>query len=192
MKPTNKRVISPTTDFLTAAQDRLNVNGGTSADKAALASRKEARAEQYQRSQVEFFEEHIAPLLKQLTDLPEDKGRRFAVETRFSLMNPDAPALTVGLSYSGKPGGMKFLYDKAFMIMDDFVDDNRFMMRIVRYDRENPDNYKEHDTVRIYADVAQMQSEIGRFVADVAPDRVAELVARQQLAAKQKPAAPKA
>jgi len=73
------------------------------------------------------------------------------------------------------------------MVMDDFVDENRFFMRLVRHDRDSPQNPKDFDTILISASVAQLQSEIGRFVADVAPDRVAELVAMRD-AAKQAPA----
>lgn len=169
-------------DFYTAAQDRLKVNGGTTAEKAAAAAIRQSRAEEYAARQQKFFDDHLAPVLRPLLDLPAQNGRRFTAETRFSLMKPDAPALTVSLRYTGNPKGLQYHSDRAFMVMDDFVDENRFFMRLVRHDRDDPRNPKDFDTILISASVAQLHTEIGRFVADVAPDRVAELVAARDAA----------
>jgi len=174
---------SPTTDFLTAAQDRLRVNGGTTADKRAAEERSKKRAEEYTRRQLEFLEQHMQPLLKELQDLPLQNGRRFRVEIDISIMNPEKPKLAVGLWYVGKPGPMQRTYDKLFMVMDDFEGDNAFFMRAVRFDRDHPENRHDFETIPIVASVQQLHSEIGRFVADVAPDRVAELVENRRKAA---------
>ncbi len=170
--------------FLEAAQTQVARNGNREEDIAAEEKRKEKAAQAYVLKQEAFFSEHLVPILKQLVDLPERKGRSFSIETRFVLIPVEAPRLTVTIDYRGKPGPMLDVSDSLSLIMDDYIDADRFAMRIIRYDRKDPDNRHEHVTIPVIADVKLMKAEIGKIVADVAPDRVAELGASQKPSAK--------
>ena len=93
-----------------------------------------------------------------------------------------APLATGGkvsttIHYRGKPPPMLQTYDSLMIIMDDFIDDIRFSARVVRMDKMQPGSKFDHLTIPVIANINLLKAEIGKFVADVAPDRVAELAA---------------
>ena len=178
-----------TRSFIEAAEHQVSRNGLRAEDIADVEKRKEEHAKAYIAKQDVFFNEHLVPILDQLADLPKRDGRMFQIEARYALIPPEAPRLTVNIHYRGKPGPMLPTYDSLMIIMDDFVDDIRFSARVVRMDQMEPGSKFDKLTIPVIADVNQLKAEIGKFVADVAPDRVAELSANQKPAARK--AAPK-
>ena len=109
MSPKKKEVPLPgkaANSFLDAAQKQVSVNGRREEDIAARERHKEQQAEAYMKPQAEFFAKHIVPILDQLTALPLRNGRKFAAESRFALLPPERPRLTVNIHYRGKPPPM--------------------------------------------------------------------------------------
>ncbi len=178
-----------TRSFLEAAQQQVSRNGLRKEDIAADEKHKEKQAQAYIEKQDVFFKEHLVPILDQLAALPKRDGRMFQIEARYALTPVEAPRLTVNIHYRGKPGPMLPTYDSLMIIMDDYVDDIRFSARVVRMDKMAPDSKFDKLTIPVIADVAKLKAEIGKFVADVAPDRVAELGEKKKPAARK--AAPK-
>ncbi len=174
--------------FLDAAQQQVSRNGLREEDIAAREKQKEAQADAYIKKQAVFFSEHLVPILDQLAALPKHNGRMFQIEARYALIPVEAPRLTVNIHYRGKPPPMLNTYDSLMIIMDDYVDDLRFSARVVRMDKMAPGSKFDKLTIPVIADINLLKAEIGKFVADVAPDRVAELAAQ---AAPKKPAAVK-
>lgn len=175
--------------FLEAAQQQVSRNGLREEDVTAAEKRKEKQAQAYIEKQGVFFKEHLVPILDQLSALPNRDGRMFQIEARFALIPVEAPRLTVNIHYRGKPGPMLPTHDSMMIIMDDYVDDIRFSARVVRMDKMEPGSKFDKLTIPVVADIDQLKAEIGKFVADVAPDRVAELGANKKATARK--AAPK-
>ncbi len=183
------RSVSTTGSFLEAAQQQVSRNSLRKEDIAAAEKHREKQAEAYIEKQAVFFKEHLVPILDQLAALPKRDGRMFQIESNYVLIPVEAPRLTVNIHYRGKPGPMLQTYDSLMIIMDDYIDDIRFSARVVRMDKMEPGSKFDKLTIPVIADVNQLKAEIGKFVADVAPDRVAELTANKKPAARK--AAPK-
>lgn len=166
--------------FIEAAEHQVSRNGLRAEDIADVEKRKKEHAQAYIDKQEVFFKEHLVPILDQLSALPKRDGRVFQIEARFALIPEDAPRLTVNIHYRGKPGPMLPTHDSLMIIMDDYVDDIRFFARVIRMDQMEPGSKFDKLTIPVIADVNQLKAEIGKFVADVAPDRVAELSAKQK------------
>ncbi len=185
-----------TNAFLQAADQRNAENIRDTDARSQRVRDTQKEADTHVRWQEEFFRQHLAPVIDSLTGLPRVDNRFFTTDTRFSQIPVSAPRMTVGIDYQGgrrRPGweqstrhGAADLSDSLFIVMQQFNDENDFVANLWRRDRISQADHREHLKIFAY-NVAELQQEIGRFVADVAPDRIAMLKA----AAKASPA-PKA
>jgi hypothetical protein len=156
------------------AEERAKNDGGRHAETARRKS---------EEAQTAFFNEHLRPLLDQLTALSAKSVRSFQL-TDMRFVNPDTnPALFLTLEYTGGAyqqnlmrGGRARgpgLKDAVTIHLVDFVDDIRFTAQVTRHDRYDAAGAR-HET-RIVMSVDAMLGALGDFVASVAPGRIAEL-----------------
>lgn len=187
-----------TNAFLQAADQRNAENIRDTDARSQRVRDTQKEADTHVRRQEEFFRQYLAPVIDSLTGLPRVDNRFFKADLQFSPIPASAPRLTVGIDYlggmrrSGQEQSQRFgsptLSDAVFIVMQKFNDENDFVAHLWRRDRISQTEHREHLKIVVH-NAAELQQEIGRFVADVAPDRIAMLKSAAKVATA--PKAPK-
>ncbi|MDI1226312.1 MAG: hypothetical protein PSY14_01320 [bacterium] len=192
-------------DFLDAASKKAGENQTHANEQAALKSQKDAlRAELLRQcndakdGMRERYEGHIHPILSLLETLPEKDGKKFHVKVAFSDGNideavealdeilHDGPTLTITVRYDKDWGKevasqtdihpmIKVVLEPVSYRTDDDIS-------VTRFDKLSEDwdigggFTKKHDESSAYG-YDSLREALGEWLADNAPDRIADIVA---------------
>ena len=192
-------------DFLDAASKKLEENQARADEQAALKDQKDAlRAELLQKcsdlkdGMRERYEGNIHPILSVLETLPEKDGKKFQVKVAFSDGNideavealdeflHDGPTLTITVRYDQDWGKevasptdihpmIKIVIEPISSTQDDTIS-------VTRFDKISEDwdigggFAKKHDVSTAYG-YDGLRETLGEWLADNAPDRIADIVA---------------
>lgn len=147
-------------------------------EKERAATTTDAAREAYRQRQADFIDRNVFPVLDALTALPARDGRAFSAEIRYAFDKTSVDLAYTG-GRSGIRGGLRSrvpLQDKVAVVLDWYKADNDFSARVIRYDQHAPETMGKHLTVTVKS-VEGLQAELGKWVANVAPERLSELEA---------------
>lgn len=145
------------------------------------------QVEAHKKAQKDFMDRHLAGTINSLLALPAKNGRAFRIlKDWYSLLNPENPKLSIILEYGGgtvkqnpfEAGGRQgspYRYDRVHLIMDDYIDDDRFILRVCRSDCYDPRDKTKHQEITVMCSPEDVCAEIGKWFFAVAADRAPEM-----------------
>lgn len=159
--------------FLNAAKKQIEATKAEAEAETAA----EAAAAAYVKRQSAFFERHVTPIVDSLLALPSKDGRAFKAESRVSF-NKVALSLTYtgGETFRGRGRPQATLSDAVSVILQWYKADDDFSASIIRYDQHETGTRGRNRNIDVNT-VEDLQAELGKWVASVAPDRLGELEA---------------
>ncbi len=123
----------------------------------------------YRAKQMGFYNRSLLPMVNVLQDLPCADDRSFESKSRFF-----GKVLHVSIKYKGGtpiPKENKYdarLSDGLSIVVDDYVDDNRFMVRVIRTDKHCEDNSRKHYQATCF-DLETICEEVKGWLQSVEP-----------------------